>query len=104
MELTFSKKCIVDYDEWLINHLQQTILLTQLHTINMNNIYSDLNILIKILQFTSNIHIYIYVYIKDTPHDLLSIQESETFRLVSAKNQIENLVIKNSYTKKWWKY
>ncbi|UJR17999.1 hypothetical protein I4U23_004900 [Adineta vaga] len=99
-ELTFSKKCIVGHDEQLIDSLHRTVLLTRLTTLNMNNIYSELGILINLLRFTPNIHTLTWVHLRDTPNDLLSIQESETFRFVSKQNQIKKIIITHEYTKK----
>jgi hypothetical protein len=99
-QLTFCKNCIDGYDEHLIDSLRRTIPLIRLTTLNMNNIYSELGILINILQLTPNIHTLTWVHIHDSPKDLLSIQDSETFRLVSKQNQIKNIIIKHDYTKK----
>ncbi|CAF1038048.1 unnamed protein product [Rotaria sordida] len=96
----FIKKYSHEIKEQLTDSLRRTISLIRLTKLNMNNIYSELDILINIIQFTPNIHTLTWIHIKDSPKDLLSIQDSESFQLVSKQNQIKNIIIKGDYTKK----
>ncbi|CAF0759243.1 unnamed protein product [Adineta steineri] len=66
----------------------------------MNNIFYELNIFINLLQLTPNLHTVTWISIKNTLKDLLSLQESKAYQLVSKQNQVKMIIIQSNYTKK----
>jgi hypothetical protein len=54
--------------------------------------------LIELLHFTPNIHTFIFTSMTFDKIDYMSIQQNETFRLVSIKNTIRNLIFQQQCT------
>ncbi|CAF4162606.1 unnamed protein product [Adineta steineri] len=87
-ELTLHDKAIIQRKPYLMDDLRRILPLVQLTKLTMNNIFYELDIFINILQLTPNLHTVTWISIKNTPKDLLSLQESKAYQLVSKQNQL----------------
>ncbi|CAF1248491.1 unnamed protein product [Adineta steineri] len=99
-ELTLHDKAIIQRKPYLMDDLRRILPLVQLTKLTMNNIFYELDIFINILQLTPNLHTVTWISIKNTPKDLLSLQESKAYQLVSKQNQVKTIIIQGDYTKK----
>ncbi|CAF0713287.1 unnamed protein product [Adineta steineri] len=99
-ELTLHDKAIIERKSYLMDELRRIFPLVQLTKLTMNNIFYEFYIFINLLQLTPNLHTVTWISIEDTPKDLLSLQESKAYQIVSKQNQVKTIIIQSNYTKK----
>ncbi|CAF4184447.1 unnamed protein product, partial [Rotaria sp. Silwood2] len=96
-EVTVCNYSSIDSNWFANNKIQCSIPLAQLTNLTINTYSIHLHVIVDMLQFTPNIHTLILTLMKTWPREFSSLQESETFQLVSNQNKIKNLTIKTYY-------
>ena len=102
----YATELTLSYDDVSVdrNHpliiLNDIVPLKQLTKLNINIESFPLKRMIELLYSTSNIHTLTIKDVCFSKEELLSIQQSETFRKVSITNKIKNLIINSIYSLK----
>ncbi|UJR17122.1 hypothetical protein I4U23_004018 [Adineta vaga] len=99
-KLTLSASNSMERDSYLVSNLQRILPLVQLTKLTMYDISHQFGIFIKLLKVTPNVHTVTWISIKHAPRNLLTLQKTKDYQLVSTRNQVKTIILQHDYTKK----